>query len=562
MANILLLDDSEVAGRAMRGILARGNHRCAVVVDGAAAWEFIREHVKIDLLFLELKLKEENGLRLIQRLRGDCLLKLLPIVVYSGVSDQPVVKAALGLKVQNYLIKPYREDAIHAEIAKAGANPWRNLHFEEEKSFCAQMGITRQDLGKLRGDLMTSIEEARQAVKAVADGHQHPELFERIAALIEQAEASGVWGVVDYLNTLRGNLESGYWDMLRASPDDLAFAGRLIFCQLDPSQVPDGFTSEQERKDKREARERDRWLATDVEASGPILKQKDVENELDVLSGCPVIDTVAAAFQMTADGRAASLNHVMDLVVRDPGLCAQVLVAANRLEREDTTPIEDPRLGVSLLGEIRLNAIAKSLPLVEERFMHFPPITWAHYWMFQVGVAQLAQYTAEYLEFGNLAANVFTAGVLHDLGKLLLLRIHPFAFQAMVAYARKKNVTLPEAEKKYISCTTRTMGDYFARKNGLPQVYCSVIRWVESPEEATADEETVAIVSLARDVCLHNHVGYCGDTAKDHCPPIAETPAWRVLQDRVFPSFDLRKFEAQAHAYCHEVKQSLAGRAQ
>lgn len=287
-----------------------------------------------------------------------------------------------------------------------------------------------------------------------------------------------------------------------------------------------------------------------------------MENQLDALPGCPVIDTVAAGFQMTADGRASSLIHLMDIVAKDPGLCTQVLVAANHLEREDPTPIEDPRLGVSLLGEIKLNSMAKSLPLIEERCMHFPPITWAHFWMFQVGVAQLAQYTARYLEFRGLVANAFTAGLLHDLGKLLLLRIYPYAFQAMVTYARKENVPLQEAEKKYLGCTTRTMGDHFALKNALPQVYCSVIRWVETPEEATDDADMVAVVSLARHVCLHNHVGYCGDTPKDHCPPVEETAAWRVLQGKVFPSFDLKSFETQAHAYCHELKQTLSGHAQ
>lgn len=72
----------------------------------------------------------------------------------------------------------------------------------------------------------------------------------------------------------------------------------------------------------------------------------------------------------------------------------------------------------------------------------------------------------------------------------------------------------------------------------------------------------VAVVSLARHVCLHNHVGYCGDTPKDHCPPVEETAAWRVLQGKVFPSFDLKSFETQAHAYCHELKQTLSGHAQ
>jgi CheY-like chemotaxis protein len=157
MANILLFDDSEVASRAMRGILARGQHQFAVVTESGAAWEFIREQVKIDLLFLEVKLRAENGIRLIERLRNDSMLKFLPVVVYSSVSDLLVVKTALGLKIQHYLIKPYHEEAIYAEIAKAGANPWRNLHFEEERSFCTQLCIKPDELRKLRVDLMAAI---------------------------------------------------------------------------------------------------------------------------------------------------------------------------------------------------------------------------------------------------------------------------------------------------------------------------------------------------------------------------------------------------------------------
>jgi hypothetical protein len=54
-------------------------------------------------------------------------------------------------------------------------------------------------------------------------------------------------------------------------------------------------------------------------------------------------------------------------------------------------------------------------------------------------------------------------------------------------------------------------------------------------------------------------VGHCGDTPGDACPPIANTAAWEVLQGRIFPSFDLRKFESQAHAYCKELRMSLIG---
>ena len=72
------------------------------------------------------------------------------------------------------------------------------------------------------------------------------------------------------------------------------------------------------------------------------------------------------------------------------------------------------------------------------------------------------------------------------------------------------------------------------------------------------DADLVAVVSLARHLCLHNHVGFCGDTPQDKDPPVAETPAWQVLQRRVFTGFDLARFEERVHAFCRELSDGLA----
>src|SRR5882757_8739872 len=98
MANILLLDDNEVACRAMQGILTRGRHRCLIAPDAVEAWRLLRELVKFDLIILEVKLsKGENGINFLQHLRDDCFLKLIPVIVYSVVTHQEIVKKALSL---------------------------------------------------------------------------------------------------------------------------------------------------------------------------------------------------------------------------------------------------------------------------------------------------------------------------------------------------------------------------------------------------------------------------------------------------------------------------------
>ncbi len=562
MANVLLLDANEVAGRAMQGILARAHHRCIAVTTSAEAWKALRELVNIDVVFLELELKGEKGISFLENLREDCFLKQIPVIVYTTTGDHATVRKVLLLKVQNYLIKPYNDEHIFREVTKACANPWRNLQFEEAKSFCAQMGYAPDNLRAMREELAESLEKSRAFFEGCVSSRNPPQVHARIDALAEKAEASGVWGVVEYMAALKDKATQGDWSSFKRCPEDLAYARELILLHLDPKRIVAGAMTEEEKEAQREAEARAVWMHADVDKSGPMISGEEVLLQAEALPACPTIDSVAAAFQMTADRTTTNLTQINDLVAKDPALVTQVLIAANHLEHDEMTVIDDPRTAIGLLGNIKLSAIAKTLPTIPARHMHVPPITWVNFWMFQMGVARLAQFTARYLEFELLVSRAHTAGLLQDIGKLLLVKLFPFGFPAMVSYAHDHRVPLHEAETKFIGCTTRQIGERFATKQGLPPDLCRVIRWTEAPQHAGDDIELVGVVSLARDLCLHNHVGFCGDTPKDTAPPLEETAAWQVLRPRVFPSFNLKKFEQEAHALCLELKQSLAGKQQ
>jgi len=560
MATILLLDSSEVAGKAMLGILAHGRHRGIVATKIADAWKVLHERMKIDVVFSELELKGEAGMSFLSRLRSDSFLKSVPVVIYTAANDQAQVHKALALGIQNYLIKPYTDEYIFNEIAKACANPWHNLQFEEEKSFCTQMGCSLDDLRGLREDLMDMLDKARAFFAKCATDSNPLDVQAQIDALSERAELCGVWGVVDYMKALKQKTDRAGGGAFDCCDEDLAFARKLISFHINPNQVDPADMTAEDLELLREAEARAAWMRNDVDQSGPVVSAEEVFRQVDALQACPVIDSVAAAFQMTFEhGTADNLKLVTDLVSRDPGLAAQALIAANSIHHDDVTTIDDLRTAVSLLGNIKLGAMAKMLPTVPERHVMVPPITWPNLWMFQVAVGHVAHYTAKYLEFEVVDAFAQTAGLIHDIGKLVLLKLFPFGFPAMVAYSRERNVPLHVAEKKFLGCTSREMAEQFAVKHGLPAHYCNVIRWVEEPALATDDIELVGVVSLSRHICLHNHVGFCGDTPKDAVPLIEETAAWRVLRPRVFPSFQLNKFSTQVHAYCLELKQTLSG---
>lgn len=560
MANILYLDESAVAGVALKGILTRANHRCVVVPTIEAAWKSLRELVRIDLIILELRLKNENGMSFIQQLRSECTFKDIPIVVYSNHGDRGTVQKALSFQIQSYLTKPFNDEAVYREVKKAAAFPWRNLQFEEEKSFCAQMGIDTEALKTMREELMLELERGGPAFAKFTELHDLQELAKAVASLSDAAEAAGVWAVANYLHQLRTRAEEGDWAAFQTAAGGLDFTRRMLFCHLNPAYDPEGFTDPEEAKEKAAAAQRSQWLAADEQGSLPFAKAAEAEAMLDRITACPVIDSAAAAFQLLADGKSSSLDPIMDLVSKDPGLSVQMLLAVSQLPREEKTIVEDPRLAVSLLGEIRLTALAKAIPQVAERRMDFAPFSWSQFWMAQVGVGRLAKFTCEYMEFRDIEANAYTAGLIHDFGKLLLLRAYPFALEAAFNCSRKRCISLADAERRFVGMSSSEMAYHFALKNGLPQAYAEVARWAEAPEEAPEGSDLVAVVSLARHVCQKHHVGVWGDAPEGSIPFIEETSAWKVLQKRVFPSFNLKKFDVEARGICVNLKQELLGR--
>lgn len=564
MARILLVDPNETARRALKGILARGEHRLAAVAQPNEAWAFLRRNPGVDLLFTGLKLDGGgNGLALVKKMRADACLQHLPVVVYTGHGDRDAVRLAVDLRVQNFLAKPYHDEDIFAEIEKAEANPWRNLFFEEERSFCRLMGLTpdalhdmlaglHRDLGIVRGPLNQCPE--------LADSRRVADL---VVPLRQQAEAAGAWAVVEALTLLTDHAGENRWSVWSSDLEALDYAILLLASRLDPERAasPD-FYAEAEQE-AAEARARAVWLAAPAEGRCPVVTWEQLQRAIETLPGCPVIDSAAAAFQMAANGHPSCINPLMDLVARDPGLTVQMLVAANLAhppDADDGGRIEDARLAVGQLGEMRLEQQARGLVVVEERLLSLPPaFSWPRYWTFQRGVARIAQAICHDLEFYSLEPVARVAGQLHDIGRLILAHLHPVGFQAILEHARMNNMRLHEAEKLFLGCTGNHVGAHFAERFGLSRRFVNVMRGIDDPSSISEDTQLAAIVSLARKLCRQNEVGASGDPVLANAKPIQETAQWRILSEGLYPSFNLKKFEAQIHAQCGRLRTEFSG---
>ena len=114
--NYLVIDDDPVFSAVLARVLTRRGNLVLVANNGAEAQEHCRNHA-LELVILDLKLEQESGLAILQRLR--ILQPSIQVLMLTGYSSISTAVDAIKLGTINYLSKPASVDDIVAAFVPA-----------------------------------------------------------------------------------------------------------------------------------------------------------------------------------------------------------------------------------------------------------------------------------------------------------------------------------------------------------------------------------------------------------------------------------------------------------
>jgi two-component system torCAD operon response regulator TorR len=100
---VLLVEDEELTQNLLKAFLEKEGLEVAVAGSGDEMFDQL-DHSRVDLLFLDLGLPDEDGLALLRQIRS---VSSLPIIVVTSRTRQPDRLAALELGADDYLSKPF-----------------------------------------------------------------------------------------------------------------------------------------------------------------------------------------------------------------------------------------------------------------------------------------------------------------------------------------------------------------------------------------------------------------------------------------------------------------------
>lgn len=154
------------------------------------------------------------------------------------------------------------------------------------------------------------------------------------------------------------------------------------------------------------------------------------------------------------------LQKVAVIIAQDVGLTAHLLKVVNSAALGLANPIHSVSEAIALLGVVRLQSLVMSawaFSLADERMCRgfSPAAEWEH----ALAVAQTAEKMAREGKAGAKAIEfAFIAGLLHDVGKVMLAANSPEAYAGILALAEKKKQPLYQTEIEVLGYSHAEVG--------------------------------------------------------------------------------------------------------
>lgn len=204
---------------------------------------------------------------------------------------------------------------------------------------------------------------------------------------------------------------------------------------------------------------------------------------------------VCLQVQDMADDPACSTADLGQIISHDPALTTLLLKLINSAYYGLPTPVETASRAISLLGIQELKNLVLSVS-VAEVFARIPPgeLDMVSFWRHSVFCGLVARRLAR--RSGVLHdERLFVAGLLHDMGRVLLLsRLPEQAAEIVAAYAR---TPVCEAERAVIGFDHAELGAVLMQHWRLPSALCEAVACHHVPARAQGAEREAAIVHLA-----------------------------------------------------------------
>lgn len=225
----------------------------------------------------------------------------------------------------------------------------------------------------------------------------------------------------------------------------------------------------------------------------------DIAREVKALP--PMSASAQRVIEISGNANAAAAD-LQEVIQYDQALSSHLLRVANSPFYSPRNPVTEVQRAVVMLGFEQVKKIC--VYYATQGILKKPGLAEKLLWEHSLGVSIAARVVAE-AQYPDLAPSAFTAGLLHDVGKSVLMGIPEANYEDLMRTFYNDGVPLVELEAKALGVTHDVVGGDVATHWKLPDLLVLAIRHHHGEIPADMDADALRLTQALR---LGNHFAH------------------------------------------------------
>ena len=251
----------------------------------------------------------------------------------------------------------------------------------------------------------------------------------------------------------------------------------------------------------------------------------DAEHIVTSVLKVAALPEVVLKFSEAIKNPLTSNQDLENIVSEDSALAAKVLMIANSALFNFPSKIGTITNAITIIGHKQLSDVILSCSIVA-MFKDIPQdvIDMEQFWRHSIAVATAARILALFRREQNIE-KYFTAGLLHDIGKLIIFVEAPKYAIEVLNQCENKNELMHKVEKEVLGFDHATLGAMLLKKWKLPDDVVSAVYYHHTPSVSSGNIVAPAIIHIAD---MMAHALQFGSSGERFVPTLNEK-AWKAL---------------------------------
>jgi len=209
-------------------------------------------------------------------------------------------------------------------------------------------------------------------------------------------------------------------------------------------------------------------------------QEKNIDRIIQAIEDIPTLPVISTQILRLFRNENITVQQIENLIEKDPPLASKILKLVNSSFYGLLNKVSTIEHALIILGFNEVRSVATGFAIQNHFKSHSNSFDPRRFWKHSIICSQIAKYLTKYFNLVD-DGTYFLAGLIHDIGKLVIDQYFPDDFKAIIEYISSNRCTFSKAEKDLLGVTHYQIAAKLLRQWNFPEKVIMQIFYHHAP---------------------------------------------------------------------------------